>query len=76
MLAIQGIYENGKLILSEEIKTNKPLKVIITFLEEVPVEAIANIDLSKFSFNESRRILKEFKGSLSDAVIDERRSEF
>lgn len=31
--------------------------------------------LSDFSFAESRQILKNFKGSLSDAVIEERRAE-
>ena len=32
------------------------------------------IDLNKFSFKRSREALKDLKGNLSDAVIEERRS--
>ncbi len=32
------------------------------------------IDLNKFSFEECREILKDYKGSLSEAVIEERRN--
>ncbi len=34
MLAVRGIFENGKLILNEKIKVSKPMKVIVTFLDE------------------------------------------
>lgn len=33
-----------------------------------------NVKLSDFSFTKSRKVLKNIKGSLSDAVIGERRS--
>ncbi len=32
------------------------------------------LDLNKFSFRKSRKLLESYKGSLSDAIIDERRS--
>jgi len=31
------------------------------------------LDLNKFSFNKSRKLLESYKGSLSDAIIEERR---
>jgi hypothetical protein len=31
------------------------------------------LDLSDFSFNRSKEILKDYKGSLSDTVIEERK---
>lgn len=74
MLAIKGIYDNGRISFREKVKTSKPVSVIITFLEE-DVEISEQIDLKKFSFEKSRELLKNYKGSLSDAVIEERRSE-
>ena len=39
-----------------------------------PKKPIAHkIDLAQFSFAQSREMLKEVKGSLSDALIEERR---
>jgi len=32
------------------------------------------LDLNKFSFFESRKLLESYKGSLSDVIIEERRS--
>jgi hypothetical protein len=34
LLAIKGIYENGQIILEENFFAKKPMKVIVTFLEE------------------------------------------
>ena len=34
LLAIKGIYENGQIILEEDFASKKPMKVIVTFLEE------------------------------------------
>ena len=78
MIAINGTYYNGQLQIEEEIKTQKPMKVIVTFLEEVEPtkkeEKKEGLKLSDFSFAESRELLKDMKGSLSEAVIEERRS--
>ena len=51
------------------------LKVIVTFLEEIQEDRDELIDLKKFSFLKSQKVLKDFKGSLSDTVIAERRIE-
>lgn len=34
LLAIKGIYENGQIILEENFVAKKPMKVVVTFLEE------------------------------------------
>jgi hypothetical protein len=36
---------------------------------------IEYLDLKKFYFNKSRKLLESYKGSLSDAIIEERRSQ-
>ncbi len=74
MLAIKGIYKNGKIILKKKIKTHKSVNVIVTFLEDVEKRTLKKIDLNKFSFTRSRELLKNYKGALSDAIIEERRN--
>ena len=74
MIALRGVYENGKIILREKIKTDKPVDIIVTFLEEVEVPASRKMDLGKFSFDRAKNLLKGYTGSLSDAVLEERRS--
>lgn len=75
MLTITGIYKNGQIILDEQIETKEPVKVIITFIDEIlPASPKSKVDFSKFSFKKSRAVLKDLKGSLSDAIIEERRT--
>ena len=69
MTTISGTYYNGQLKLERPIKTKKPVKVTVTFEEE----SKTRLALSDFSFLESQEILKDYKGSFSDEVIDERR---
>ena len=75
MLAIRGVFDNGKLKLNEKVNFSKPLKVIVTFLEEIQEDKDELIDLKKISFLKSQKVLKDFKGSLSDTIIAERRIE-
>ncbi|MBU0567000.1 hypothetical protein KJ693_01630 [bacterium] len=74
MLAIRGIYENGKVFLQEKVKTPKPVNVIVTFMENVQTLISNELDLARFSFNKTRELLKDYKGCISEAVIEERRS--
>lgn len=74
MLSVKGTYKDGKVIIREEIKTEKPVSVIVTFLEEVKTPAVKRLDINKFSFKKARKLLEGYKGSLSDAIIEERRS--
>ena len=71
MIRISGTYFNGKLHLDKPVKTKKPLKVVVTF-EELNNK---RLELSDFSFFETRELLKDYKGSFSDEVIEERRIE-
>ncbi|MEN8119431.1 MAG: hypothetical protein ABFS35_03755 [Bacteroidota bacterium] len=84
MLALRGTYKNGYIKLDRPIKTDKSLKVIITFIDEeillnnLPDEEKQKkeiIDLNKFSFLQSIEASKNFKGSFSDSLIEERRQE-
>ena len=74
MLAVKGTYKDGKVVFQEEIKTGKPVKVIVTFLEEVKTPATKKIDMSKFSFQKAKKLLAGYKGSLSEAIVEDRRS--
>lgn len=47
--------------------------MILTFLEEVKAPAEEKLDISKFSFKKAKKLLESYKGSLSDAIIEERR---
>lgn len=70
MTTISGTYYNGQLKLERPLKTKKPLKVTVTFEEE----SKTNLTLSDFSFLETQDLLKDYKGSFSDEVIEERRN--
>jgi hypothetical protein len=73
MLAVKGIYQNGRLILDEEVTTIKPLNVIVTFLDDIPTEVKDKVDINSFHFLSARNICKSLKSSLSDEIIKERR---
>ncbi|TAE75148.1 MAG: hypothetical protein EAZ85_02950 [Bacteroidetes bacterium] len=75
MLSIVGTYENGYLKLDKDYSTNNPVKVIVTFLEDVESKSENGLALTDFSFSKSKKNLQNFKGSFSDTVIDERRIE-
>ncbi len=74
MLTIKGTYENGKILLQKKVKTTKPVDVIVTFLEDVEIPISGKLDLRRYSFGKSRELLKDYKGSLCDAVLEERRN--
>ena len=73
MVALSGIYENGYLKLDKDYLPNTPVKVIVTFLEDIESSTEKELLLSDFSFSKSKKNLENFKGSLSDTVIEERR---
>jgi hypothetical protein len=72
MVALVGTYLNGQVKLDKEFPSKKPLKVIVTFLEEVGVEKSNGFQLSDFSYSKSQKNLIDLKTSLSDSLIDER----
>jgi hypothetical protein len=75
MLSIVGTYENGYLKLDKDYSTKNPVKVIVTFLEEVQSKSENGLALTDFSFAKSKKNLQNFKGSFADTVTDERRAD-
>ncbi len=74
MLSIAGTYTNGQIIFEREISLKKPTKVIITFIEDIVIPTGRSLKLSDFSFSKTQELLKDYKISFSDTVIEERRS--
>lgn len=74
MIAIEGIYENGKVRLNRKIQTKKAMKVIVTFLEDNDSNN-NRLSIADFSFLKSRKKSKRYKGTISDSVIEERMSD-
>jgi len=70
-----GTYQNGFVKLERAYTSEKPVKVIVTFLEEVQNASDEGLSLSDFSFSESQDNLKNYKGSLGEAVVEDRRSD-
>lgn len=74
MLAVKGTFKNGKVFIKEKIRTEEPADVIVTFLKDIPLPSGRKVDITEFSFKKAKKVLSSYKGSLSDAVIEERRS--
>jgi len=75
MVAVVGTFQNGYVKLDKEYSSSHPVKVIVTFLEDVEASSDKSLSLSDFSFAESKKTLENYSGSFSDSVIDERRKE-
>lgn len=75
MVAVVGTFQNGYVKLDKDYFSKNPVKVIITFLDEMPNEKVKSLSLSDFSFSKSQKNLENFKGSFSETVIEERRLE-
>lgn len=72
MVALVGTYQNGYVKLDKEYSSTSPVKVIITFLEDIQSSTEEVFSLSDFSFSKSQKNLENYKGSFSDTVIEER----
>ncbi len=75
MIAVKGVYEHGSVILSTPVPIRGRVEVIVTFLDGVSDNEPVKTNQNLFSFAKSREILKGYKGSIAEAVIDERRGE-
>ena len=75
MIAVNGIYENGIVRLDRRIQAKKTIKVIVTFLDDELTTNVNRLNTKDFSFQKSREKSKRFNGSLSDAVIEDRKAE-
>ena len=75
MVQLSGTYDNGHITLDKEISIDKPVKVLVTFMDEDVAEKKPRLSFDDFSFSKSRELLKDVHTTLSDAVIEERRSD-
>lgn len=75
MIAVVGTYQNGYVKFDKEYISEKPVKVIVTFLEDIETFSEKGLSFSDFSFSESRKALSDYKGSFSDTVVEERRND-
>ncbi|GLU54533.1 hypothetical protein [Dyadobacter frigoris] len=75
MVAVVGTYQNGYVKLDNDFPSDNPVKVLVTFLEDVEIKSDKGLLLSDFSFAKSQKNLENYKGSFSDSVIEERREE-
>ncbi|MBO9611491.1 MAG: hypothetical protein J7619_02290 [Dyadobacter sp.] len=78
MLEIKGTYQNGRIRLDSNPGVDSPSKVVVTF-PEIDLNAPAKtsqkkLQWSDFSFDRSRKLLKDLKGSLSEELVSERRN--
>lgn len=74
MITAIGTFQDGYVKLDKDYTADNPVKVIVTFLEDVQEKPQKVIGLSNFSFAKSQHNLEALTSSLSEAVIDERRS--
>ena len=74
MVQLSGTYDKGNITLDKKISIDKPVKVIVTFMDEDVAVEKERLTLNDFSFAKSRKLLKDVHTSISDAVIEERRS--
>ena len=75
MLSLIGTYKDGYVSFEQTLSVVKPVKVIITFLEDIEISDEIFLQLSDFSFQEARQVLKNYTGSFADTIINERRKE-
>lgn len=73
-MQVSGTYNNGNIILDEAPAIDKVVKVTVLFDEKDISLKKERLSLNDFSFLKSRELLKHVKGTLSDAVIEDRRS--
>jgi hypothetical protein len=69
MKTLTGTYYKGRLKLDKPIKTERPIKVTISFEENEK----SGLKLTDFSFLETQELLKDCNTSFSDEIIEERR---
>ncbi|MBF0546570.1 MAG: hypothetical protein HQM08_19140 [Candidatus Riflebacteria bacterium] len=73
MLTVKGIYKKGEVILLNNVEFDKQMDVLITFLDDLEKTPEEKLKAENFSFSKSRQLLAKYKGSLSQAIIEERR---
>ncbi len=76
MLSVKGKNRKGIVKLMQKVEVKESTDVIVTFLEDTPVEENTKFDLNELSAAKSRKLLKDYKCSLNDTIIAERQVKF
>ena len=58
MITVVGTYQNGYVKLDKDYSTKSPVKVIVTFLEDIETQTEKGFSLSDFSFSKSQKNLE------------------
>lgn len=74
MVAVVGTYQNGFVKLDKEVSSKDPVRVIVTFLDDIET-AERRLSLSDFSYSKSQKALEGYLGSFTETLIQERRSD-
>lgn len=69
---IEAIWKDGHIEPLEDIKKGKNIRYLITVIDDPDSQSVRG---KKFGFDKAQEVLKDLKGALSDAVIEERRQE-
>lgn len=75
MIAVAGTYQNGYVKFDKEYTSEKPVRVIVTFLEDIETTSEKGLSLADFSFSKSRKALADYKGSFSSTLVEDRRKD-
>ena len=75
MVQLSGTYDNGTITLDKPVLLDKPVKVLVTFMDEDIPNQEARLKWDDFSFSKSRELLKDVHIDISASIIEERRSE-
>jgi len=76
MLSIVGTYQNGNLKLDKDYTAKNPVKVIVTFLEEIESESDKGLALTDFSFSKSKIISKTLKAHWQTQLLMKEESSY
>lgn len=71
MVRIRGKYFNGVVTLQEPVPSEKPLDVVVIFPDVDPKEE-KPLDFRDFGFEKAQKLLKDFKGSFTETLLEER----
>ena len=74
MVATMGPFQDGIFGLDADYPHGTLARVVVSFLDDTPPTSETRLAFTDFSFAESRAILRDVQGALSDDVVEERRS--
>lgn len=75
MLAVKGRYQDGIVRLLQDVQERAWSNVVVIFLDDAEPVAIHAPTRKRFSFRQAQDALKTYHGSLSDAVLEERKDD-